>query len=86
MSFYKEELAGETKNYIHLRAIAERRSTEDVLRELVGEVIESAKCMEALTMDNPKLAALWERYHQVSVSHAMIREQPFHSTGMTGLS
>ena len=74
MSFYKEELGGETKNYIHLRAIAERRSTEDVLRELVGEVIESAKCMEALTMDNPKLAALWERYHQVSVSHAMVEE------------
>ena len=40
MSFYKEELEGETKNYIHLRAIAERRSTEDVLSELVGEVIE----------------------------------------------
>lgn len=68
LSFYKEELAGETKNYVHLRATAERCTVEDVLRELMEEVAESAIRMKALTDNDKELSELWERYFQVSVS------------------
>ncbi|EJF61095.1 terpenoid synthase [Dichomitus squalens LYAD-421 SS1] len=64
LSFYKEELAGETNNYVHLRASAERTSTEEVLRRLVEEVLDSARRMDALTYEDSKLTALWRTYMQ----------------------
>ncbi|KAI0770508.1 terpenoid synthase, partial [Fomes fomentarius] len=64
LSFYKEELAGETKNYVNLRAGAEQTSASQVLRQLVGEVLDSGRMMEALTAEDPELAALWQTYHQ----------------------
>ncbi|RPD62211.1 terpenoid synthase [Lentinus tigrinus ALCF2SS1-6] len=64
LSFYKEELAGETNNYVHLRAAAEETSATDVLRELVNEVLETAGKMSVLTSQDPELAALWEKYFQ----------------------
>ena len=68
LSFYKEELAGETKNYVHLSAAAQKCSVEDVLRQLVGEVMDSARCMEVLTANDPELARLWTQYFQVRTS------------------
>ncbi len=68
LSFYKEELAGETNNYVHLRAGAEQNSPGNVLRHLVEEVLESANRIDALTSEDPELAALWQRYLQVSSS------------------
>ena len=41
LSFYKEELAGETDNYIHMRASAEQKPATAVLHELVEENLES---------------------------------------------
>ena len=38
---------------------------EDVLRQLVEEVVESANRMVALTAKDPDLAELWVRYYQV---------------------
>ena len=65
LSFYKEELAGETNNYVHLRASAEQDSAANVLRHLVEEVLESAAKIDALTSEDSELAALWHRYLQV---------------------
>ncbi|PIL25583.1 terpene synthase [Ganoderma sinense ZZ0214-1] len=64
LSFYKEELAGERNNYVHLRASAEQSSAANVLRQLVEEVLESAAKIDALTSEDPELAALWKRYQQ----------------------
>ena len=66
LSFYKEQLAGETNNYVHLRAGAEQTSAAQVLRQLVNEVLESGREMESLTVGDDDLAALWHRYFQVS--------------------
>ncbi|KAI1793269.1 terpenoid synthase [Ganoderma leucocontextum] len=41
LSFYKETLAGETDNYVHMRAAAEQKPAGAVLRELVEENLES---------------------------------------------
>lgn len=67
LSFYKEELAGETSNYVHLRAAAEQTSPWEVLHDLTEEVLDTARRIEEITANDPELYALWERYLQVSI-------------------
>ncbi|OSD07404.1 terpenoid synthase [Trametes coccinea BRFM310] len=64
LSFYKEELAGERTNYIHLRMAAEQTSAENVLRELVSEVSDTARRMKLVLSDDPELLELWNKYMQ----------------------
>ncbi|KAI0714027.1 terpenoid synthase [Cerioporus squamosus] len=64
LSFYKEELAGETNNYVHLRAAVEQTSATHVLRQLVNEVLDTAHTMSVLTSEDAELAALWQMYFQ----------------------
>ncbi|KAI0755151.1 isoprenoid synthase domain-containing protein [Daedaleopsis nitida] len=62
LSFYKEELAGETNNYVHLRAGAEQTSAPHVLRQLVNEVLDTGAIMNILTTEDPELFQLWQTY------------------------
>ncbi|KAI0714047.1 terpenoid synthase [Cerioporus squamosus] len=64
LSFYKEELAGETSNYVHLRAAAEQLSPLEVLRQLTREVVDTAKRITSIIGGDRELADLWERYLQ----------------------
>ncbi|RPD54631.1 terpenoid synthase [Lentinus tigrinus ALCF2SS1-6] len=64
LSFYKEELAGETNNYVHLRAAAEQLSPLEVLRRLTGEVIDTALRIRKIIGDDRELAEIWEMYLQ----------------------
>ncbi|KAM5534650.1 hypothetical protein V8D89_011662 [Ganoderma adspersum] len=64
LSFYKEELAGETNNYVHLRAAAEQIPPLEVLHQLTEEVLDSAKRIEKIIGQDDELAALWHRYLQ----------------------
>ncbi|KAI0770506.1 terpenoid synthase [Fomes fomentarius] len=48
LSFYKETLAGETDNYVHMRAVAERKPPIKVLRQLADEVLDSVSRLEEL--------------------------------------
>ncbi|KAI0670986.1 terpenoid synthase [Trametes maxima] len=64
ISFYKEELAGETSNYVHLRADAEGISPWEVLRDLTEEVLDTARRIDEITAKDPELCALWNRYLQ----------------------
>ncbi|KAI0643127.1 terpenoid synthase [Trametes meyenii] len=64
ISFYKEELAGETSNYVHLRADAEGISHWEVLRDLTEEVLDTARRIDEITAKDPELCALWNRYLQ----------------------
>lgn len=68
LSFYKEELAGETNNYVHLRAGAEQMSAPSVLRQLVNEVLDSGAAMSTLTAEDPELFQLWQTYFHVRVA------------------
>lgn len=65
MSFYKEEIAGEKGNYIHLRAAAEQLSPSEVLRRLINEVLDTADRIEQIVGEDAELAALWQGYLQV---------------------
>ncbi|KAI0775546.1 terpenoid synthase [Trametes elegans] len=64
LSFYKEELAGETSNYVHLRSDAERLSSWEVLHDLIEEVLDTARRVDQITAKNPELQALWHRYQE----------------------
>ncbi|TBU45807.1 terpenoid synthase [Dichomitus squalens] len=64
LSFYKEEIAGEKSNYVHLRADAERVSPLEVLRHLTEEVLDSAERIERVVADDHELSALWHKYLQ----------------------
>ena len=66
LSFYKESLAGETDNYVHLRAAAECKSPTDVLRTLAAEVTDTVRRIDAITSVDAELAALWQRFLQVT--------------------
>lgn len=74
LSFYKEELAGETNNYIHLRATAEQTSVDAVLRDLVEEVTDTAVRVGKVAADDEELSKLWDKYMQV-------RLPPLHAAG-----
>ena len=69
LSFYKEELAGETNNYVHLRAAAERLSPLEVLHRLTGEVEDTAKRIREIIGADRELAEIWEMYLQVRRSY-----------------
>ncbi|OJT09957.1 hypothetical protein TRAPUB_13555 [Trametes pubescens] len=62
LSFYKESLAGETDNLIHLRAAAEQKDPLTVLREVVEETLESIRKVEVLAAADPQLAEICRSY------------------------
>ena len=66
MSFYKEELAGETKNYIHLRAVTEERSAIDVLRQHANELLVAMHKVELLMADDQEFIRVWRNYAEAS--------------------
>lgn len=65
LSFYKEQLAGETKNYVHMRASADQITPVNVLRKLCEEVLECDRIALALAGSDKELANMWSRYVQV---------------------
>lgn len=65
LSFYKEALAGETNNYVHLRAAAEQKPVIEVLRELVDETVVSIRKIAELGAVQPGLAKVCNDYIMV---------------------
>lgn len=65
LSFYKEELVGETSNYVHLRSAAEQRPPMEVLRLLSEEVLDTAERIDKIIGNDQDLRALWQQYLQV---------------------
>ncbi|KAG9028715.1 hypothetical protein FS837_003800 [Tulasnella sp. UAMH 9824] len=62
LSFYKELLAGETDNYVHLRAAAEEKIPMQVLHELSEEVIDTVRRITSVASPNPELAYIWQQF------------------------
>ncbi|KAG9020869.1 hypothetical protein FS837_007800 [Tulasnella sp. UAMH 9824] len=62
LSFYKELLAGETDNYVHLRAAAEEKIPMQVLHELSGEVIDTVRRITNVVSPDPELAHTWQQF------------------------
>ncbi|KAJ8473611.1 hypothetical protein ONZ51_g7752 [Trametes cubensis] len=62
LSFYKESLGGETDNYVHLRAAAERKDPVVVLRELAEETLTTIVQVQELTASDPELSSILHSY------------------------
>ncbi|OBZ66821.1 Trichodiene synthase [Grifola frondosa] len=71
LSFYKESLSGETNNYIHLRATAERKTSVTVLRDLSCEIIDTVHRIKALVRGDRELEAVCEKYINGLVQYHM---------------
>ncbi|KAI0670956.1 terpenoid synthase [Trametes maxima] len=67
LSFYKEELAGEMHNYVHIRSAADQTSPEAVLRKLVEEVSDTARRVDMIVADDPELANIWTPYKKAYI-------------------
>ncbi|KAI0822012.1 terpenoid synthase [Trametes gibbosa] len=62
LSFYKESLVGETNNFIHLRAAAERKDPLTVLHEVAEETLETIYRVDALTASDAQLSQICRSY------------------------
>ncbi|EIW61324.1 terpenoid synthase [Trametes versicolor FP-101664 SS1] len=84
LSFYKEELAGEDNNYIHLRAAAEQVPTDKVLRNLVEEVSNTTLRVGKVVADDAELSKMWSRYMLCSLEfHLKTRRYRLDELGFT---
>ena len=65
LSFYKEELSGETANYVHIRATTDESSPVDTLRLLADETIACQEKIGLLIGGDHELMAVWRSFEQV---------------------
>ncbi|KAJ7117631.1 isoprenoid synthase domain-containing protein [Mycena epipterygia] len=59
LSLYKEELAGETTNYIHVRAAYEERTALEVLQDVMDETIAAYECATLVLEGQGNSEAAW---------------------------
>ncbi|KAH7113515.1 longiborneol synthase [Dactylonectria macrodidyma] len=60
LSFYKEELGGDARNYIHNRALCTGKPVLTVVEEVSKEAIESATQIEAILKDRAEYEQSWK--------------------------
>lgn len=60
--FHKEEVAGETRNYVHNRANCEGRKAPAVLRDVVTETINAYKRASEVLKESSEYAEAWRAY------------------------
>ena len=65
LSFYKEELDGETRNYICARASAELLLPAQSLRKTVEDTLESIYRVDSIAAQDPELDTIWQEHKQV---------------------
>lgn len=64
LSFYKEEVAGETDNLVHLRATYENKEPMEVVSEMKDELIASQKIIYATLAAYPVALHMWKSFQQ----------------------
>ncbi|EJF61101.1 terpenoid synthase [Dichomitus squalens LYAD-421 SS1] len=71
LSFYKEQLAGETKNYIHIRATTDQMTPVDMLRRVADEVLACGERVELLIGDDAQLMRIWRSFEHLRIRKLM---------------
>ncbi|KAH9944602.1 isoprenoid synthase domain-containing protein [Amylocystis lapponica] len=61
LSFYKEELAGETGNYVHDRATVSNKTAHETLREVIDETV-AAMCRIRDVLGDGEARDAWESF------------------------
>lgn len=62
LSFYKEELAGEDDNYVHMRADLSGNGTIAALEEICAETLTEISNITATLSHDPEAAAVFDCY------------------------
>ncbi|KAJ7838631.1 hypothetical protein B0H14DRAFT_2788991 [Mycena olivaceomarginata] len=62
LSFYKEELAGETMNYVHVRSKTTSKRPKQVLIDMVQEVGDLHIRIAATLANHPEALAAWKTF------------------------
>ncbi|KAF4611007.1 hypothetical protein D9613_006520 [Agrocybe pediades] len=64
LSFYKEYLAGERKNYVYNRAAVTQRSIEDTLRDIAEEAIQANSRVTQVLESSGNMCAvnMWRKF------------------------
>ncbi len=76
LSFYKETLAGETDNYVHMRGSADQKPALAVLRELVEENLQSLHSVKQIASVQPGLVDICVGHVKVSTSPDSTLQSP----------
>ena len=61
LSFYKEELAHETANYVHERAVVTQKDVKASLFDIADNAANACQMVRMLLKDE-KARAVWDRY------------------------
>ncbi|KAF8576486.1 terpenoid synthase, partial [Ramaria rubella] len=77
LSFYKEELDGETATHVHTRAYADNKSPLQVLAELVEEVRVSRENIHVALASSPEALKAWQTFEHGYVLSAFHVTQDF---------
>ncbi|KAM5542953.1 hypothetical protein V8D89_003337 [Ganoderma adspersum] len=64
LSFYKEELSGDTTNYVHIRAATDESTPVDTLRLLADETLACEEKIGLLIGEDCELMAVWRSFEQ----------------------
>ncbi|TBU31876.1 terpenoid synthase [Dichomitus squalens] len=59
LSFYKETLAGETDNYVNMRAAVEQKQAISVLRQVIAENLDSVYKLRQMAAPQPGLTEIY---------------------------
>ena len=66
LSFYKEELEGDTVNsYVHLRAATELVPPVEILERLVNETLDTIHVVNGIFAGDQEIARIWQEFVQV---------------------
>lgn len=87
LSFYKETLAGDKDNYVHMRARVERKPPIEVLRQLADENLDSVRRLEELGAMQTGLDRIFDTFLMVKslILHLPFRIALSADDGHTGL-
>lgn len=65
ISFYKESLADDTTNFVHMRAATQGKEPLQVIRELIEDTADVVHRLNGIFKGNPRLDTLCRAFLQV---------------------
>ncbi|KAJ7248991.1 hypothetical protein C8J57DRAFT_1239998 [Mycena rebaudengoi] len=75
LSFYKEELAGETMNYVHIRAKTTQKHPKRVLLEMIREVGDVHQRLQATLAGQPDALMAWKTFEYGFIARHLALER-----------
>lgn len=75
LRFYKEEVAGETKNYVNSKAKSENKTAMAAMREIVADTAQRYLSVTSILATREPYARAWHEYVMGYVAMHLINER-----------